>query len=510
MKFFMVVLAFVLVVFSGCTPPAYQSKQQEVSFTILQMNDVYEMMPLEGGKAGGLARVATVRKQLLKENPNVVTVLAGDFLSPSIYDTLKGNDGSAVAGAQMVDALNQLGLDYVTFGNHEFDLKEGDLLKRINQSEFNWVSCNVLHRSSEGTKPFSKLQAGQAVPIPTYRIHTFASPSGDKVRCAFIGLTIPENIQPHVQYLNVSNSLSKSYEVARTNADLVFAITHLEHAQDRELATRYDNIPLFLGGHDHVNMKIPAGKSLVTKADANAKSVYIHRFRFNPANRKVQFQSELKMINETIPEDAGTGLVVSNWHALSTSLLKKAGFQPDKIIYNAKEPLDGRESIIRKQPTNLSQLIAESMLAINPGMADAAIFNSGSIRLDDKISGAVREYDILRALPFGGAIGYAAMDGQTLEHVLQIGTVTNVGSGGFLQTANLSREGSQWLIGGDPIDSKRQYKVALLQFLAQGREVNLSFLKDVPFEKPLTLGPDKLPNDIRQAFISYLEKMGSK
>ena len=34
----------------------------DVTFTVLQFNDVYEISPLEGGKTGGLARVATVKK----------------------------------------------------------------------------------------------------------------------------------------------------------------------------------------------------------------------------------------------------------------------------------------------------------------------------------------------------------------------------------------------------------------------------------------------------------------
>ncbi len=70
---------------------------QSVDFTILQINDVYEISPLEGGKSGGLARVATVKKELLRENPNTIAVLAGDFLSPSFIGTLKTDSGEPIA-----------------------------------------------------------------------------------------------------------------------------------------------------------------------------------------------------------------------------------------------------------------------------------------------------------------------------------------------------------------------------------------------------------------------------
>ncbi|MEM9022155.1 MAG: hypothetical protein AAGB22_00340, partial [Bacteroidota bacterium] len=56
----------------GCRPPA-----APVEFIVLQLNDVYEIAPLENGQAGGMARVATLRNQLLAENPRVITVLSG-------------------------------------------------------------------------------------------------------------------------------------------------------------------------------------------------------------------------------------------------------------------------------------------------------------------------------------------------------------------------------------------------------------------------------------------------
>src|SRR3990167_5315327 len=55
-------------------------QQTEVIF--LQLNDVYEIAPLEGGKVGGLARVATIRKDLMKQYTVVYTILSGDFISP--------------------------------------------------------------------------------------------------------------------------------------------------------------------------------------------------------------------------------------------------------------------------------------------------------------------------------------------------------------------------------------------------------------------------------------------
>ena len=63
-----------------------------IEVIFLQINDVYEIAPLEGGTVGGMARLATLRNQLIEENPNTLTVLAGDFLNPSVIATLSYNE----------------------------------------------------------------------------------------------------------------------------------------------------------------------------------------------------------------------------------------------------------------------------------------------------------------------------------------------------------------------------------------------------------------------------------
>ena len=85
-------LIFILLLLGfACQVP--QKTVSNIEFTILQINDVYEIAPLEGGKAGGLARVATIKKELLEENPNTIAVLSGDFLSPSLMANLKLENG---------------------------------------------------------------------------------------------------------------------------------------------------------------------------------------------------------------------------------------------------------------------------------------------------------------------------------------------------------------------------------------------------------------------------------
>jgi 5'-nucleotidase len=112
-----------------------------VRLTLLQVNDVYTLEPVDGGRRGGLARLATLVERIRRENPATLLALAGDVLSPSVASTL-------LRGEQMIAGLNVLGLDLATFGNHEFDFGPGVLQQRMRESAFTWISANVLDRRS--------------------------------------------------------------------------------------------------------------------------------------------------------------------------------------------------------------------------------------------------------------------------------------------------------------------------------------------------------------------------
>ncbi len=94
-----------------------------VNINLLQLNDTYEINSLEGGVRGGFAGIATLKKALCQLNFNTYTMFCGDCLSPSALGNAKIN-GIPLAGQQIVAVMNSLGVNYATFGNHEFDIVE--------------------------------------------------------------------------------------------------------------------------------------------------------------------------------------------------------------------------------------------------------------------------------------------------------------------------------------------------------------------------------------------------
>ena len=491
------------------TRPLTDTTDQNIEFTILQLNDVYEIAPLEGGKAGGLARVATVKKQLLQENPNTIAILAGDFLSPSFIGTLKNEEGERIAGLQMVEALNAMGLDYATFGNHEFDIREADLLqKRINDSQFEYTTCNAFRIVDGKTVPFTQKIDNVDRPIPSFLIREFTNGKGQSMKVGFIGVVLPFAIQDYLHYEDVTESFKKAYQAVKDQVDICIGITHLDVVQDQALAAAVPGVSLFIGGHDHTNMNHYVEKSVITKADANAKTVYIHRLTFNPPSDMLQIQSSLKKIDNSIPNDPSTQKVVDRWQSKVDDLMSDMGFDPNRELLELSQPLICKEAWVRTRPTNFGRLTAVALSEAIPG-ADVYLLNSGSMRLDDDLSNVVTEYDILRTFPFGGAIVKMQLPGDQLKKLLVIGQQTNRGDGGYLQLIQAEESANGYLINGAPLDQKRLYTIVLPQFLAQGREQNLEFLGKYSFDKmtEFDMYGKKVKNDIRNIVIAYFQQL---
>ncbi len=506
MKKHFTILGLIVALFISCKTT---QQQNIVPITFLHLNDVYEIAPLEGGKAGGMARVATVRKALVAENPNTLTVLAGDFLNPSLIATFK-YEGKSIKGRQMVEAMNATGIDWVGLGNHEFDLDEADLQKRIDESSFGWLASNAWHKVGEKLVPFAKQTHGQEEPFPSSKIFTFSNTAGKTVKMGMFSIVLPSNPKAYVHYDDFFTSAQKSYESLKSQCDFVVAITHINKADDAKLAQLIPDLKLIMGGHDHDNMLQKVGNTIIAKADANAKTVYIHRLTYNTQTKALQINSELRKINDQIADEPSVAAVVSKWEEILDAAMKKLGLDKNDVIADIKTPLDGRESMIRNEHTNLGDLIAKAMTAAASKPVDCTVFNSGSVRIDDQVAGKITQLDIMRILPFGGKIVEATITGELLAKVLETG-VSNKGNGGFLQWDKVAFQGNTWLIDGKALVTTQTYRVMMPLFLIEGKETNFGYLTaQNPAVQSVEIPDDKntndLRNDIRKALIAYMKK----
>jgi 5'-nucleotidase len=480
-------LALVLLIMvtgiGGCsTPPP-------PTVTLLHFNDVYEIGPIEGGRIGGLARVASYVRQVKQTGSPVLVTLGGDYLSPSALATAR-IDGEPIAGEQMVDVLNGVGLDMAVLGNHEFDLGEPAFRARLEQSRFRMVTSNVTHADGSpfpNTEPF---------------IVVLLTMGGRQITLGVIGVTIDSNRRPWVSYLPVIDSARAA--IARMGpVDAIVALTHLTLAGDQALVAAVPEIDVALGGHEHENWLIHRGPNMtpIVKADANVRTVAKVTLAFPVGAARPEVSVHLQPITDAITPDPTVDATVTKWTDTAFDAFRRDGFTPDRTIAQLTEPLDGRESTVRNRPGNLTDVITAALDA-EAGDVDVALMNGGSIRIDDELPvGPVTEYDVIRILPFGGNVVRLTMAGSLLARVLDVG-VGNQGSGGYLHARGAIRQGDRWLVEGKSINPSLRYSVATTDFLMTGREVNLDFLTRL---HPLVGDVTDL-RDIRIALIEELSK----
>jgi len=483
------------------------------------MNDVYEISPSPSDNIGGLARVATIRKELLAKNPNTLTVLAGDFISPSVIGTLK-HEGKRIRGKQIVEVLNTLGLDWVVFGNHEFDYDDqADLQARLDESKFTWLGANARLKGATWTEPFFKNKAGGGTEIcPDNKVIALKDADGTTLNIGLFGVLINSGRKPWVEYSDWAEAAKKNFNELKPQCDVVLALTHLALEDDKKLAAMLPEIPLVMGGHEHDNMRVPVGPSVITKADANAKTVYVHTLRYDKRKKTCTVKSELKKVNSSIVDEPATAAVIAKWEKIKNESLSSSGFNANAVVTKLEKPLDCRETVVRHSQAPVGSMITEAMLAVSRSKPECALLNSGSIRVDDVLSGTLTELDIVRMLPFGGGITEVEMKGSMLRKTLET-SLSNKGNGGYLQVNRARRDeaSGKWFIGANVLDDNKLYRVALPDFLLSGNESNMGFLKaslgadgksnnpDIPkIIKPDPKDKSDLRNDVRLALIRHL------
>lgn len=162
--------------------------ENRIHVTIVHFNDIYEITPINGGLEGGIAS-GDLRNQLLARNPNTITTLGGDLFSPSAVG-IASYQGDRLAGRQMVNVLNHFGLNYASFGNHEFDIKENQFKQRMQEAKFTWISSNVLNADGQ---PLSNVHQNLIIPVTDKK-------SGKSFKIGIFGRTLTTNEPYYISY----------------------------------------------------------------------------------------------------------------------------------------------------------------------------------------------------------------------------------------------------------------------------------------------------------------------
>ncbi len=526
---------------------------QLVDVQVLAINDFHGNLEpaaganglIEGTVVGGIEYLATHVAQLRATNPNTVVVSAGDNIGAAPFLSGMFHDEPSI------EALNEVGLQISTVGNHEFDEGWWEVYRMqrggchptdgcqdntpFEGARFTYLSTNVvldparvdpaeLRRSGwRPTSPANTL-------FPSSVVRTIGG-----VKIGFIGLvvqTAPDIVQPFATrgLTFRPEAEAANEEVAKLTAQGVHTIIVLIHEGATPAREAYN------GCEGVAGPVIEITKALSPEVDAVVAG-HVHRaYNCTVDGKLLTAAASLGRIVTDIDLriDARTGDVVSKSarntlvtrdvakSAAVTALIER--YRPLAATVGARVVGSITAEIPREQNQNgeasLGDVVADAMLeagrAATPGPAVAALANVGGIRaglVGQLNASGVRTVTYAQAfeiLPFGNRVQVKTVTGDTIIRWLEQqfdnpgpGRATIMQVSGITYSFSLARPAGQrvnrasLMIGGQPLQPTQRYRIVSSDFVWNGGD---AFTVASESTEPVDVGADV------DVFVAYLGK----
>lgn len=449
------------------------------TFTILSFNDVYEIVADPKGR-GGFAEMMTLIKKEKEDTDHCLTTVNGDFLSPCILSVLD-------KGAHRIELFNQMGIDIVSVGNHEFDFGPDEMLKRVKESNFPWFAANAMGLDGN---PFTGPEQTRIIDVDGIKVGVFG----------LITVETPElsSTEKKVAFSPLVYTAKRVIqELKDQGAEVIVALTHLLISEDRQLAAEVPEIHVILGGHDHDPITWYDDQTFIHKSGQNA--YYLIRLdlileKDETSGRVDVFPSWKVILNKGIERDAAVAATVDRLQEelekITSEPIGVMGIECDTLYTN-----------VRCKETEWGNLIADA-LKESCG-ADVAMLTGGTIRGNRfyKPGQVMSLKDILTEFPFGNVNVMVEVTGKEILEALENGVSQIEGKAGrFPQVSgmyfeyDLNKKPGKRIcnveIQGETLRLQKLYKVATINYMFNGGDgyemfkggrVLLSPLKSVSF-----------------------------
>jgi 2',3'-cyclic-nucleotide 2'-phosphodiesterase (5'-nucleotidase family) len=292
---------------AGCAGCIVQQDQpdlvgQDIRISIIHTSDIhsrlfpYSFVPntfdqgygllKDGGPYGGIARIATVAKQIRATSNRSLWLDSGDcFQGAPVFNLFKGE-------AEM-RALSLAGMDAAVLGNHEFDLGAKNLFEKID----NWSTFPLLAANYAWDDPPPGAVGADGRSLRDV-ISPFAIFDVKGLRIGVIGMGNTSTITSIYEGGNSlgfrpiadEDALSGYVRILRPVVDLVVVISHLGLDEDEDLSPSQvadpnqafkdetlAGIDLILGGHLHIVTNPP---KLVPNDKEGHNTILVHSGAF--------------------------------------------------------------------------------------------------------------------------------------------------------------------------------------------------------------------------------------
>lgn len=389
----------------------------------------------EGKCFGGIARVKTKlderRAALAQEDQNVLFLDAGDQFQGSLFYTTYKGDAAA-------EFLNQMGVDAMAVGNHEFDDGPEALKKFLDNTDFPVISGNTLVGASTGIEgglmPYVVKELGGEkvgiVSVLATDTNETSSPGADVLFVDEIG------------YLKTAVAELQGMEVNK-----ILLLSHVGLPRDKEIAAAVDGIDVIVGGHSHtllsntdedavdsypVNIKNPSGTD-VPIVQAYAYSKYLGELKvvFDDEGNVTSASGDPHILDASVEPDATFLSRVSELGGPIEELKSQQVGQSDDVI-------EGSRDVCRAMECSMGNLVADAMLDRTKDQGVVfAIQNGGGLRASID-GGEITMGEVLTVLPFQNTLATFETTGADIIAALENGVgQIEEGAGRFPQVSGL-------------------------------------------------------------------------
>ena len=403
---------------------------------MLQLSDFHGAIAGSGTQAGAARLVAALRADRRAIRPTF-TVSAGDNIGGSPIISAAFDDLPAIL------ALNRMGLDVTTLGNHEHDKPLRDLRRLIDASAFDWTVANY-----STLAPLRGDERG---------VSRFVLRKRDGVTVGFVGMNT-EDTAAMVRSDRLSFGEGRQIEISarvqpvqrqidaarRAGADLVVVLLHQgwERSVDGiaegrliELAQQLRGAAVIYGAHTHQSyLSVIDGVSVVQPANSGrqySRTLICLDARDDRVLGSWPQLIDASAIASVVPDPATSRIVDRYQRLLATQMDEVVGVV-DTLI-DRKPPPGGQLS-----DNALGNLITDAMR--DAYGTDLAFVNIGGVRdtlpatgyeslapgLRRPVAGSTGPYDVtlgdvMSALPFSDDLATAEVTGAQIWDALEAG-----------------------------------------------------------------------------------------
>ena len=459
----------------GCSPA---DKQVVILFT----NDTHSQIdPIavnakRNADMGGVERRKVLIDSLREVHPHALLVDAGDAVQGTPYFNF-------YAGEVETMVMNELGYDVRTLGNHEFDNGGEALAAMLAAYKGVTVSSNYqLHRPD--------LQA-QVVP-------SWLCDAGG-VKVGFVGINVnPEGLlfpvhARDITYLDpIAVGDSLALELRKQGADVVVALSHLGYTGEEVNTNVIDSvlvqhtryIDFVVGGHSHTVLSAPAvhanldgrmvavgqtgksgvnlGYAIITIPADEHRGVEVE-YRLLPVDARYDNRLDADFANRLAPYRAQVDSAMSVVLGISEQTMTVA--RPESALSNWA-----------------CDAFAEMARHRTGKSIDFAVINTGGIRADFP-AGEITRGHIWQTFPFTNYMSIVELRGSDVRDLFD--QIASNGGEGVSKEVCMTIAGGnveQLTIGGREIADDRLYRVATINFVAEGGDGMVAFRKAVSRE----------------------------